>query len=181
MALKQNFTQEELFDEKTIHKRVVELGKQISADYKGRKPILVGVLKGSFIFLGDLIREIDAEVGVEVDFMAVSSYGSGTESSRQPKIDKDVSVSIEGRNVIVVEDMVDTGYSFETLLAILQSRNPASLKTCVLLSKPSRREVEVQIDYLGFEIEDKWVEGYGMDTNEEYRELKNIVYRKPVS
>lgn len=174
------FEREILIPREDIEKRVGELGNQISVDYKEKNPLLVGVIKGSFIFLSDLIREIDPRVDAEVDFMAVSSYGGGTESSRLPKIEKDLSTSIKGRNVLVVEDMVDTGYSFAAILAILESRNPASLKTCALLSKPSRREVEVPIDYLGFTIEDKWVEGYGMDTDGHFRGLKDVTYRRQI-
>jgi hypoxanthine phosphoribosyltransferase len=109
--------------------------------------------------------------------MAISSY-DGTQSSRQPKIEKDLTIDIEGRNVVVVEDIVDTGYSFNTLLGILAARNPASLKTCALVSKPGRREIEVPIDYLGFEIDNKWVEGYGLDTGQKNRNLPDIWFRK---
>ena len=154
-----------------IAERVEELGVQISKDYKDKNPILVGVLKGSFIFLGDLMRKLDPDLKAEVDFMEISSYGSGKESSRQPKFNKDLSTNIEGRHVIVVEDIVDTGYSFDSLLKILKARNPASLKTCALVSKPDRREVEVPIDYLGFTIDDVWIEGNGMDTDQKYRGL----------
>jgi len=175
------FTQEVLISRETIAERVKVLGKQISEDYKGKRPLLVGILKGSFVFLADLVREIDPEVGAEIDFMEISSYGGGIESSHQPEIVKDLSVPIEKRNVIVVEDMVDTGYSFNTLLAILNTRNPASLKTCALLSKPGRREVNVPIDYLGFTVENVWVEGYGLDTDQKYRGLKDVVSRKETS
>jgi len=175
------YTQEVLLDREVIAKRVVELGKEISVDYRGKKPLLVGILKGSFIFMADLLREIDPQVGAQVDFMAVTSYGFGKESSRQPKIEKDLSIDIKGRHVIITEDIVDMGYSFETLLAILSSRQPASLKTCALLSKPDRREVDVPIDYLGFTIENKWIEGYGIDTDEDFRGLKDVVFRRESS
>lgn len=167
-----------LLGRENIANRIAELGQEISIDYKGKKPLFVGVLKGSFVFMADLLREIDQEVGAQVDFMAVSSYGRGTESSRQPKIEHDLSVPINSRHVLVVEDIVDTGYSFKTLLSILSSRGPASLKTCVLLSKPSRREVDVPIDYRGFEIPNKWVEGFGLDTDEDFRGLKDVMYRE---
>ena len=177
---KKDFTHEVLLNREKIAKRVKELGGKISHDYKDTKPLFVGVLKGSFIFLADLLREIDPVLEAQVDFMAISSYGSGTESSGQPKIEKDLSMDIKDRDVILVEDIVDTGYSFKTLLAILSSRGPSSLKTCALLSKPDRREVEVPVDYLGFVIENKWIEGYGTDTDEEFRGLKDIVYRKEI-
>lgn len=167
-----------LIEEEKIAQRVKSLADEISKDYKDKDPILVGILKGSFVFLADLTRELDPDLQVEVDFMEISSYGTGQESSREPKIAKDISTEIQGRHVIVVEDIVDTGYSFDTLLAILRARKPASLKTCALVSKPSRREIEVPIDYLGFEIENVWVEGYGMDTDQKNRDLPDIVYRK---
>lgn len=167
-----------LIDEGKIAQRVKSLADEISQDYRDKNPVLVGILKGSFVFLADLTRELDPDLQAEVDFMEISSYGSGQESSREPKIAKDISTEIQGRHVIVVEDIVDTGYSFDTLLAIIRARKPASLKTCALVSKPSRREVEVPIDYLGFEIENVWVEGYGMDTDQKNRDLPNIVYRK---
>ncbi|OGM21344.1 hypoxanthine phosphoribosyltransferase [Candidatus Woesebacteria bacterium RIFCSPLOWO2_01_FULL_37_19] len=166
-----------LIMEEDIAKRVQELADQISVDHKGENPLFVGILKGSFIFLGDLVRKLDPDLQAEVDFMAVSSY-DGTRSSRQPKIGKDLNTDIKDRHVIVVEDIVDTGYSFDTLLRILAARNPASLKTCALVSKPARREVDVPIDYLGFTIPDNWVEGYGMDTDEKNRGLPDIVFRK---
>lgn len=167
-----------LISEEKIAKKVKELGERISEDYKGKKPILVGILKGSFVFLADLFRELNPDLQAQVDFMEISSYGNSTESSRSPKIGKDLSTNIEGRHVIIVEDIVDTGYSFKTLLNILNARNPASLKTCALVSKPDRREVDVPIDYLGFEIENVWIEGQGMDTNQLNRGLKDITYRK---
>jgi len=172
-----DIAREILIDSETIEKRVGELGQILSNDYYNKKPVLVGVLKGSFIFLADLIRELDPDLQAEVDFMAVSSY-KGTVSSREPKIEKDLSINIDGRHVIVFEDIVDTGYSFYTLLRILSARNPASLKTCALLSKPNAREIEVPIDYLGFEIENEWVEGYGLDTNQQYRGLPDLWARK---
>lgn len=169
---------ETLISEEEIAKRVRELSDQISHDYKGKKPVLVSILKGSIIFLGDLLRNLDPDLLAEIDFMEVSSYGSRQESSRQPKIGKDLSTNIDGRHVIVVEDIVDTGYSFDSLLKILKARNPASLKTCVLLSKPDRREKEVPIDYLGFEIPNVFVMGYGMDEDQKYRGLPDIDFRK---
>lgn len=166
---------ESLFNKEKINRRVVELGEEITADYKGEELILVGILKGAFMFMADLVREID--IPLKVDFMEISSYGSGQESSRQPKIDKDLSMDISGEHVLIVEDIVDTGYSMKTLLEILEARSPASLKICSFLSKPDRREVEVTIDYLGFEIPDVWVEGYGLDTDQKGRNNPEIVIR----
>ena len=163
--------------EAQIKERIREMAKEISKDYKGKDLLLVSVLKGSFIFAADLIRELDLEDN-EVDFMAISSYNGETESSKNPRIIKDVDTDIRGRNVLIVEDIVDTGYSFETLTRILSARNPASLKTCALLSKPERREVEVPIDYLGFEIPNFWAEGYGLDTNQKGRGHRFIGSRK---
>lgn len=165
-----------LFSKEKINRRVVELGKEIAADYEGEELIVVGILKGAFMFMADLIREIESAI-LKVDFMRVSSYGSGQESSRQPKIVQDLSMDISGKHVLIVEDIVDTGYSMKTLLKILEARGPASLKTCAFLSKPDRREVEVSIDYLGFEIPDVWVEGYGLDTDHLARNKPNIVIR----
>jgi hypoxanthine phosphoribosyltransferase len=163
-----------------IEERVGELAKQISKDYEGKELLLVGVLKGAVLFTSDLMRELYSEGldDFEVDFIAVSSYGEETQSSRQPRIVKDLDEDIEGRHVLIVEDIVDTGYSFDTLLRILQARNPASLKTCAFISKPSRREKEVPIDYLGMEVENVWVEGYGMDTSEKGRGYPFIGIRK---
>ena len=157
--------------EEQIKKRVNQLAEQISKDYKGKELLLVGVLKGAVPFTADLMRGLyeNGFDDMEVDFIDVSSYGKGTESSRQPRIVKDLEEDIEGRHVLIVEDIVDTGYSFDTLLRMLNARNPASLKTCALVSKPARREKQVPIDYLGFKVEDKWLEGYGMDTDEKGR------------
>jgi len=167
---------EQLVSKDQIATRVRELGEQITKDYKDKDLLLIGVLKGSFIFLADLVREIDLD-DIEIDFIGISSYGQKTESSRAPKFTKDTSINIEGRNILIVEDIVDTGYSFKTLIAILKSRNPSSIKTCALLSKPDKREVEVPIDYLGLTIGDKWVEGYGIDTKEKFRGQPNITSR----
>lgn len=167
---------EQLISKDVIANRVHELGEQITKDYIDKNLLIIGVLKGSFIFMADLIREINLE-DIEVDFIEVQSYGQNTESSRNPKFTKDTNIDIENRHVLLVEDIVDTGYSFKTLLAILNSRNPSSIKTCALLSKPDRREVEVPIDYLGFTIEDKWVEGYGIDTKEKFRGQPHITSR----
>ena len=174
------FNFETLYSEEVIKQRVQELGREIQEDYKDEETlVLVGVLKGSFVFLADLARQI-SHPNLTIQFISVSSYGSGTESAREPIINLDIRSSIRGKNVILVEDIVDTGYSFATLIAMITARGPKSLKTCSLLSKPDRREVEVPIDYQGFEIPDLWVEGYGIDTGEHGRNKKDIVARVPI-
>ncbi len=161
-----------LIPEEKIKERVRELAKQISKDYAGKRPLLVGILKGAFIFLADLIRELSVEA--EVDFLAVSSYGKATETSGEVKILKDLSESIEGKDVIIVEDIVDTGLTLRYLYDLLQTRKPASLKICVFLDKKERRQVEVPVDYVGFEVPDLFLVGYGLDFAEKYRQLKYI-------
>lgn len=154
-----------LISKEDIKKRVGELAKQITQDYQGKNVVLLCVMRGSFVFLADLIRALWEEglTDCEPDFISVSSYGKGTESSKNPVVTKDLDIDITGRNALLVEDIVDTGYTIKTLLELLKNHNPGSLKVLSLLSKPSRREVEVSIDYLGFEIENKWVFGYGLD------------------
>ncbi len=149
--------------------RVRELGERISSDYAGRPLLLVGVLKGAVFFLSDLMRHID--IPVEVDFMAVASYGSATDSSGVVRILKDLDVAIEGRDVLIVEDIVDSGLTLQYLLRNLGSRNPASLEVCALLTKPERRKVQLQARYVGFEIPDRFVVGYGLDYAERHRNL----------
>ncbi|MGA8364418.1 MAG: hypoxanthine phosphoribosyltransferase [Solirubrobacteraceae bacterium] len=146
-----------------------ELGAKISRDYAGRGLLLVGVLKGAVFFLSDLMRFI--EIPVEVDFMAVASYGSATDSSGVVRILKDLDAAIEDRDVLIVEDIVDSGLTLQYLLRNLGSRNPRTLEVCALLTKPSRRKVELQAKYVGFEIEDKFVVGYGLDYAERHRNL----------
>ncbi|MFB3903294.1 MAG: hypoxanthine phosphoribosyltransferase [Acidobacteriota bacterium] len=161
-----------LLDASTIKRRVRSLGKEITRDYRGRSPLLVGVLRGAAVFLADLIRHIDLEL--EVDFMALSSYGSATETSGQVQLLKDLENSIDGADVILVEDIVDTGLTLNYLVGNLKSRNPASLRVCALLSKPSRRKVDVIVDYLGFEVPDSFVVGYGLDFDQQFRNLPYI-------
>lgn len=144
-----------------IQSRIQELGRQIAQDYAGEQPHLVCVLNGAFIFMADLVRAID--MPVSMDFLAVSSYGNAEKTSGEVELVKDLRIPIAGRHVIVVEDIVDTGITINYLLKMLEARQPASLKIASLLSKPSRRRVEVPIDYLGFEIEDAYVYGYGLD------------------
>ena len=152
--------------------RVRALGEQISVDYEGRQLLLVGVLKGAFFFLSDLMRQLD--VGCEVDFMAVASYGSSTDSSGVVRILKDLDVSIEARDVLIVEDIVDSGLTLSYLLRTLSARDPASLEVCALLTKPERRKVELPIRYVGFEIPNRFVIGYGLDHGERFRNLPYV-------
>ncbi|MFZ1155088.1 MAG: hypoxanthine phosphoribosyltransferase [Solirubrobacteraceae bacterium] len=152
-----------------LKRRVRELGEAISLDYAGRPLLLVGVLKGAVFFLSDLMRFID--IPVEVDFMAVASYGSATDSSGVVRILKDLDVAIEGRDVLIVEDIVDSGLTLQYLLRNLGSRNPATLEVCALLTKPDRRKVDLPTRYVGFEIPDRFVIGYGLDYAERHRNL----------
>jgi hypoxanthine phosphoribosyltransferase len=152
-----------------LQRRVVELGAEISSDYAGRSLLLVGVLKGAVFFLSDLMRFID--IPVEVDFMAVASYGSATDSSGVVRILKDLDVALEGRDVLIVEDIVDSGLTLQYLMRNLGSRNPRTLEVCALLTKPERRKVDLPTRYVGFEIPDRFVVGYGLDYAERYRNL----------
>jgi len=162
-----------LLDAATIQSRIRELARQIESDYPVPEEIhMVCVLKGGFVFMSDLVRSMTARV--TLDFIAVSSYGAGTKSSGEVRFQKDLDTSLEGRHVIVVEDIVDTGLTLKYLQEILRSRAPKSLKTACLLSKPSRRKVEVSVEYIGFTIEDKFVVGYGLDYGEKYRNLPHI-------
>ena len=166
-----------LFSEAQLRQRVAEIAAEIDRDYAGREPLLVSVLRGSFVFMADLVRQI--HLSCTVDFMAVSSYGSGTESSGQVRIIKDLSEHIEGRDVIVVEDILDSGNTLSYLLQILQARKPASVRLCTLLDKPSRRLKPVELHYAGFSIPDYFVVGYGLDYNERYRNLPYIGVLRP--
>jgi hypoxanthine phosphoribosyltransferase len=152
-----------------LEHRVRELADEVSRDYADRDLLLVGVLKGAVFFLSDLMRHL--EVNCEVDFMAVSSYGSSTDSSGVVRILKDLDVSIEGRHVLIVEDIVDSGLTLSYLLRTLLARNPASLEVCALLTKPERRKVELPIRYVGFEIPNRFAIGYGLDHAERFRNL----------
>jgi hypoxanthine phosphoribosyltransferase len=168
---------EVLLTEEEVQTRVRALGAQLSADYAGRSPVLVSVLKGSIVFLADLVRAMD--VPLSVDLMEVSSYGSGTETTGQVRILKDLSGPIEGRDVVVVEDIIDTGLTLNYLLRYLTERSPASIRVCCLLDKPARRLAEIEIDYRGFSIPDRFVVGYGLDFNEQYRNLPYIGVLRP--
>lgn len=162
-----------LLDAEKIQARVRELAREIEADYPdGEEIFLVGVLKGGFMFMADLVRSMSTRVSI--DFIAVSSYGAGTKSSGEVRLQKDLETSLENRNVIVIEDIVDTGLTLKYLQDILRSRAPKSLRTACLLSKPTRRQVDVPVEYVGFTIEDRFVVGYGLDYAEKYRNLPHI-------
>jgi hypoxanthine phosphoribosyltransferase len=163
---------EVLVEEDDLNRRVGELAQEISRDYQERDLLLVGVLKGAVFFLSDLMRQL--EVPCEVDFMAVASYGSSTDSSGVVRILKDLDRSIEGREVLIVEDIVDSGLTLSYLLRTLRARNPASLEVCALLTKPERRKVELPIRYVGFEIPNRFAIGYGLDHAERYRSLPYV-------
>ena len=162
-----------LYTEEQILSRLGEMAKQIEIDYDGTDLLLVGVLKGAVMVMADLARSLDRHV--EMDWMAISSYGSGTKSSGVVRILKDLDTDIAGRHVLVVEDIVDTGLTLNYLMNVLRARGPRTLKVAALLSKPSRRLVETPVDYTGFSIEDRFVVGYGLDYNEKHRNLRDIM------
>ena len=166
-----------LADENAIRDRVAALGRQIAADYAGREPLFVGVLKGCFIFMADLVRACD--IRCTVDFMVVSSYGAGTRSSGAVEIVKDLSQDIAGRDVIIVEDILDSGNTLSYLEKIMAARNPASIRIVTLMDKPDRRTADVTADYVGFTIPDSFVVGYGLDYDQRYRNLPYIGVLKP--
>ena len=166
-----------LFTEEELARRVKELGAQIAEDYKDKEPVLITVLRGSYIFMADLSRAIDRPC--VIDFMSVSSYGKGTTSSGQVQITKDLSEDIAGKDVIVVEDILDSGNTLSYLLEILKARTPASVRLCTLLDKPERRVKDIQADYCGFTIPDAFVVGYGLDYAEKYRNLPYVGILKP--
>lgn len=167
-----------LLSEDQIHARIAELGKTLSQEYAGKNPLFVGVLKGVVVFYADMVRAVD--IPCEFDFMAVSSY-SGTESTGQLKIKKDLGCDIAGRHVVILEDILDTGFTLSRTVELLKSRNPASLKICTLLDKPERREAEIEADYVGFTIPNVFVVGYGLDYNERYRNLPYVGVLKPAA
>jgi hypoxanthine phosphoribosyltransferase len=164
--------EEILVDEAALQARVAELGAEISADYRDRDLLLIGVLKGAIFFMADLMRQID--LPCEVDFMAISSYGAGVDSSGVVRILKDLDMPIENRNVVIVEDIVDSGLTLSYLLRNLEARHPATVEICALLTKPDRRENDVECRYVGFEIPNRYVIGYGLDFAERYRNLPYI-------
>jgi hypoxanthine phosphoribosyltransferase len=163
---------EVLLDAETVRNRVAELGAEISAEYDGRDLLLIGVLKGAVFFMADLMRKLT--IPCEVDFMAISSYGASTDSSGVVRILKDLDINIEGRDVLVVEDIIDSGLTLSYLMRNLESREPSSLEICALLTKPARREIDVPVRYVGFEIPNRFVIGYGLDFGERYRNLPYV-------
>lgn len=166
-----------LISEEELEARVAEIGRQITADYTGKVPVFIGVLKGCFVFMADLMRHVD--LYCDMDFMAVSSYGSGTRTTGAVKIIKDLNRDIEGRDVILVEDILDSGVTLSYLCAYLQRRSPASIKIVTLMDKPARRVADIKADYYGFNVPDKFVVGYGLDYAEHYRNLPYIGVLKP--
>ena len=166
-----------LFTEEEIKARVTELGKQISEDFKGEDIVVIGLLKGCFIFIADLMRAIDANVAV--DFMLVSSYGAGIVSSGEIKVRKDYSIDIEGKNVLVIDDILDTGRTLAFVKDYLLVKSPKNIKLCTLLDKPERRTSKVTVDYVGFSVPDEFVVGYGLDFDEKYRNLPFIGVLRP--
>ena len=163
-----------LINHEEIAKTVTRLASEIRKDYPGRQLLLIGVLKGSFVFMADLIRQLD--LWVEIDFIKLSSYGSSKETSGKVKVVQGLNTPVKGRDVLVVEDIVDTGITTSFLLDYLRKKKPASLKLCSLADKPSRRRVPVSIDYLGFTVPDKFIVGYGIDWNERFRYLPDICF-----
>jgi hypoxanthine phosphoribosyltransferase len=167
-----------LFTEEQIHGKIAELARRIEADYEGQKLLLVGVLRGAVMVMADLARELKLP-GIEMDWMAVSSYGSGTQSSGVVRILKDLDSDLTGRHVLIVEDIIDSGLTLSWLLANLQSRGAASVKICALLRKPDAVKVPVDVEYMGFDIPNKFVIGYGLDYAEKYRNLRGIAVLAP--
>ena len=163
---------EVMISEEQLAEKVSELAKQIEKDFQGEELLVVGILKGASVFVSDLIRKINLDVNI--DFMSVSSYGNSTESSGVVKILKDLDVNIEGKNVLIVEDIIDSGLTLSNLVAALETRNPKTLKLCTLLDKPQRRKADIHVDYVGFVIEDKFIVGYGIDYAEKYRNLPYV-------
>ncbi|HSO01361.1 MAG TPA: hypoxanthine phosphoribosyltransferase [Gaiellaceae bacterium] len=166
-----------LIEQEPLQARIAELGAEISREYEGRDLLLVGVLKGAVFFMADLMRELT--IPCEIDFMAISSYGAATDSSGVVRILKDLDVNIAGRDVLVVEDIIDSGLTLSYLMRSLKARKPASLEICALLTKPERREIEVPVRFVGFEIPNKFVIGYGLDFAERYRNLPYVAVLHP--
>lgn len=167
---------EVLLSEEQIRDKVRELGKQITEDYRGKDLLLIGVLKGAFVFMADLAREID--IPLDLDFMAVSSYGNSTKSSGVVRILKDLERQVEGKDILIVEDIIDTGLTLGYLTNNLESRGANSVSICTLLDKPERRKIDMELKYKGFDIPDEFVVGYGIDYAEKYRNLKDICVLK---
>jgi hypoxanthine phosphoribosyltransferase len=168
---------EVLIEQEPLQARIAELGAEISSEYEGRDLLLVGVLKGAVFFMADLMRELT--IPCEIDFMAISSYGAATDSSGVVRILKDLDTNIAGRDVLVVEDIIDSGLTLSYLMRSLKARKPASLEICALLTKPERREIDVPVKFVGFEIPNKFVIGYGLDFAERYRNLPYVAVLHP--
>ncbi|NOU63738.1 hypoxanthine phosphoribosyltransferase [Paenibacillus sp. LMG 31461] len=169
--------QEVLYSEEQIQGKIKELGELLSADYEGKNPLVICVLKGAFIFMADLVKQI--RVPLEIDFMAVSSYGQSTKSSGVVKIIKDLDVPVEGRHILIVEDIIDSGLTLSYLIDVLERRNAKTISVVALFNKPARRTVELEPDYAGYELPDEFVVGYGLDYAEKYRNLPFIGILKP--
>lgn len=166
-----------LVSKEELAKRIAEIGSEISREYEGKELLMVCILRGSAIFFADLVRAID--IPVRMDFMAISSYGAGVRSSGEVRMVKDLNTKIENMNVIIVEDIIDSGYTIKYLKNLLLQRNPASLKVCTLLDKPERREVDIEGDYVGFKISNEFVIGYGLDYAEDYRNIPEVCVIAP--
>lgn len=166
-----------LISEEQLQARIAELGKQVAADYAGKNPIFLGILKGVVMFFADMVRA--TPIPCEIDFMAVSSYGAGTSSSGTVRILKDVTVNLKGRHVVILEDILDSGLTLSCVCKHLRAMEPASLKICTLLDKPERRTIDLTADYIGFTIPNAFVVGYGLDYDEYYRNLPYIGILKP--
>ncbi len=166
-----------ILDEKTIQEKVQEIARQIEKDYEGKEVVFVGVLKGAFIFLADLVRKIE-KVDVLIDFVKVSSYGASTETSGVVRLDFDTTMNLEGKHVILVEDILDTGLTLKYLKELLEKKNPLSLRIAVLLDKFERRKVDIEADYVGFRVPDRFLVGYGLDYAERYRNIPYVMELK---
>lgn len=173
----QNDIQEVLITEEELKQKIKELGQKLSEEYAGRTPLVICVLKGAFIFMADLVKAIT--VPVEMDFMAVSSYGASTKSSGVVKIIKDLDVSVEGRDILIVEDIIDSGLTLSYLIELLRNRNAATISVVTLFDKPAGRTVDLEADYIGFVLPDEFVVGYGLDYAERYRNLPYVGVLKP--
>lgn len=172
MTVQDKDIKEVLFSEEQLQSKMKELGAAITADYAGKDLLLVSILKGSIMVMADLMRAVD--LPLEIDFMNVSSYGAGTETKGAVKILKDLDVDIKGKHVLIVEDILDSGVTLHNLINLLKQREPASVEICTLFSKPSRRQIEVETKYLGYEIPDAFIVGYGLDYDERYRNLPYV-------
>lgn len=163
-----------MIDQQQILRRAAELGRQITSDFAGESVILVGILRGAVVWMADIMKAIDLDVSI--DFMEVSSYGASTETSGRIKINKDIQEDIEGKNLIIIEDIVDSGRTLEFLKQHLEAKKAKKVKICTLLDKPERRQVEIKVDYVGFTVEDKFIVGYGLDFDQKYRNLPYITF-----